>query len=292
MRFPSEVLACYIVRERLERPPVAAQREKRNFRHNFLLHDGLRVARESWTVDTRSVNESCELPHIDIGESRASSAHGSSRHSLAPGTGSSRLRQQLACVASARQYRASSRRATRPDQSMLLTSEPHPEISSPLEGAPAQPVFRGQVHQWTTARRPPKSSKIVQDRPTRKTPFRLASALRISFRLRDIRSGPRFFGEPTNVVGLVCVNVFTNLAAVHYLPGGHFAPRPCGRLALVLAERNPQHSNQGFASANPRRPAGDMALAWGVSPRLRPPFHHRCDNRSLEKRTVIRPKCQ
>ena len=246
-------------------PPVAAHREKRNFRHNFLLHDGSRVAR---IVDLRYKERQRKLRIAAYSYWRI--ARKLRTRFLTPFTGSrdgvltSWATTCLRRFGSTIPGRQSPGNPTGPIHAAHQRTAP--EISSPLEGAPAQPVFRGQVHQWTTARRPPKSSKIVQDRPTRKTPLRLASALRISFRLRDIRSGPRFFGEPTNVVGLVSVNVFTKLAAVHYLPGGHFAPRPCGRLALVLAERTPQQSNQGFASANPRRPSGEMALACGVSP--------------------------
>ena len=44
---------------------------------------------------------------------------------------------------------------------------------------------------------------IVPNRPTRKTPFRPASGLRISFRRHDIRSRPRPFGATKSTVGRV-----------------------------------------------------------------------------------------
>ncbi len=90
-------------------------------------------------------------------------------------------------------------------------------ISLPHCGREVRSVRRASVHKCTDAGRPPKSSKFVQDRPTRKTPFRLAGALRISFRLRDIRSGPRRFGESKSLLDKCALMRAQNTTAVHYL---------------------------------------------------------------------------
>ena len=115
-----------------------------------------------------------------------------------------------------------------------------PDISLPREGRAGQPVLRGRVHQCTDARRPPKPSDFVRNRPTRKMPLRPPTALRISFRLRDIRSGPRLFGDSKSVIGQVPANASENRADVHYLPRGNSrAPCDSGRLLPVLAELTP-----------------------------------------------------
>ena len=88
------------------------------------------------------------------------------------------------------------------DRAMPPRRHECPQLRLQPVGSRSAPVAaRAQVHWWTDARKTPKSSNIFQNIPTRKTPFRPASTLRKSFHRRDIRSGPRLFGESKSIVG-------------------------------------------------------------------------------------------